>query len=164
MPTKYLVLGFSNYVICDDSFRLIHWGKDLQSVMLDIRLNYYRGLHLSNITEFELKVDGQVIPPSNIIFRIKGKEFAINQLPDLYTEFWGIKDRVTLEFFGSTLREGEHKIDLTLRFRSPYMQFAPGIYATIDSSAKKRLPLRILDLSSETTHFNPILLAGEVKS
>jgi hypothetical protein len=164
MPTKYLVLGFTDYVICDDSLRLIKRGKDLQSIMLDIRLNYYRGLHLSNITEFELKLDGQVIPASNIIFQIKGKEFAIHQLPDLYAEFWGIKERVTLEFFGSQIAEGAHDIELTLRFRSPYMRFAPGVYATIDSSARKRLTLRTLDLSSENSQFNAVQPASEVKS
>ncbi|MEJ2757370.1 MAG: DUF6379 domain-containing protein [Anaerolineales bacterium] len=148
MPTKYLVLGYDDYVICDDSFRLTKWGEGLYSIKLDIRLNYYRGLHLSNITEFELKIDGEVIPESNIIFQLKGKEFAISQLPHLFAEFWGIKERATLEFFIGPMAEGEHDIELTMRLRSPYMRFAPGVYATIDSSARKTLPLRVFDLSS----------------
>jgi len=148
MPTKYLVLGYDDYVICDDSFRLIKRGEKLQSVMLDIRLNYYRGLHLSNMTEFELKIDGEVVPETSIIFQLNGKEFAISQLPQLFAEFWGIKQRATLKLFTGPMAEGKHDIELTMRFRSPYMRFAPGVYATIDSSARKTLSLRVFDLSS----------------
>lgn len=151
MPTKYLVLGYDDYVICDDSFRLIKRGEKLNSLKMDIRLNYYRGLHLSNMTEFELKIDGEVVPEANIIFQLNGKEFAISQLPHLFAEFWGVKQRATLELFIGPVEEGEHDIELTMRFRSPYMQFAPGIYATIDSSARKTLPLRIVDLGSDSS-------------
>lgn len=150
MPTKYLVLGYTDHVICNDSLRLIKQSDKQQSLNLDIRLNYYRGLHLSNITEFELKIDGNVIPASDIIFQLKGKEFSINQLPDLYSEFWGVKERATLEIFTDPVAAGQHDIELTMRLRSPYMQFAPGIYATIDSSARKTLDLRTIDLNSET--------------
>ncbi len=164
MPTKYLVLGYNDYVICDDSLRCIKRGDKLQSTTLDIRLNYYRGLHLSNMTEFELKMDGEVIPRSNIIFQLKGKEFAIDQLPDLFAEFWGIKERATLEFFIGPVAEGEHDIELTMRFRSPYMQFAPGIYATIDSSARKTLAIRTIDLRMECSDAQALQNTSEVRS
>jgi hypothetical protein len=164
MPTKYLVLGYSDYVICDDSLRCLKRGEKLQSIMLDIRLNYYRGLHLSNIIEFELKMDGEVIPESNIIFQLKGKEFAISQLPELFAEFWGIKERATLEFFIGPVAEGEHDIELTMRFRSPYMQFAPGIYATIDSSARKTLTLRTIDVGMGPSEFHALQHESEVRS
>ncbi len=98
MPTKYLVLGFRDTVICDDSLRLVRWSNKLQSVMLDIRLNYYRGLHLSNITEFKLKIDDEVVPEADIIFRLNGKEFTLSQLPSLFSEFWGIKNALRLNF------------------------------------------------------------------
>ena len=161
MPTKYLVLGYDDYVICDDSLRLIKWGGKVQSLMLDIRLNYYRGLHISTMKEFELKIDGEVIPKSNIIFQLNGKEFAIDQLPDLFAEFWGIKERATLEIFDHPLSEGEHDIELTMRFRSPYMQFAPGIYATIDSSARKTLTLRAMDWPSAYSARNAVTNENE---
>jgi hypothetical protein len=144
MPTKFMVLGYKNQVICDDSLRLVKQGGRLQSLLLDIRLNYYRGLHLSNITKFDLKMDGKAIPAANIIFRLKDKEFAVSQLPDLYTEFWGIKERVTLECFIGPVAEGEHDIELTMLLRCPYMQFAPGVYSSIDSSARKTLVLRTI--------------------
>ncbi len=164
MPTKFLVLGYNDYVICDDSLRCIKRGDKLQSIMLDIRLNYYRGLHLSNITEFELKMDGEVIPESNIIFQLKGKEFAISQLPDLFAEFWGIKERATLEFFVGPVTEGKHDIELVMRFRSPYMQFAPGIYATIDSSARKTLTLRTIDVGRGPSELHALQHEIEVRS
>jgi len=145
MPTKFMVLGYGDHVLCDDSLRLVHHGARHQSLLLDIRFNYYRGLHLSCITAFELRIDGQAVPSGNLLFSLHGKEFAIDELRDQYTEFWGIKDRATLECFTGPIAEGEHDVELTMRFRSPYMKFAPGVYATIDSSARKTMTLRTVE-------------------
>jgi hypothetical protein len=145
MPTKYMILGFGDHVLCDDSLRLVRHSATMQSLHLDIRFNYYRGLHISNIIEFGLKLDGQTVPSSNIIFKLRDKEFAISELADQYTEFWGVKDRATLECFIGPVAEGEHDVELTLRLRSPYMQFAPGVYAIIDSSGHKKMTLRTVE-------------------
>ncbi len=145
MPTKYMILGYGDHVLCDDSLRLVRHGAKHQSLMLDVRLNYYRGLHLSCISEFELRLDGRVVPSGNVILSLHGKEFAIDELSDQYTEFWGVKDRATLECFLGPVAEGGHDVDLTLRFRSPYMKFAPGVYATIDGSARKTMVLRTIE-------------------
>lgn len=156
MSTKYMVLGYKDYVICDDSLRIVHRGKVQSGLMLDIRLNYYRGFHLSCISEFGLKIDGKVVPPGNVKFLLNGNEYAYEQLPDLYTVFWGIKQRVTLEAFTGPIEDGEHDIELTLRFRCPYMQYAPGVYATVDSSARKTLTLRHKYISPAQPENDPI--------
>jgi hypothetical protein len=79
--------------------------------------------------------------PYQNIFCINGKKFSISQLKDLYAEFWGLRDTVNLEIYNNGLLEGEHDVELTLHFRSPYMKFAPRFYGTIDSSSRKRMTL-----------------------
>jgi hypothetical protein len=135
MPTKFIKLGFDNRVLCEKSFKNILLNDVAQGFNLGVNLNYYRGLHVSCIEELELKIDGEVIPEHLILFCINGKKFSINQLKDLYAEFWGLK------VYNGGLQEGEHDVDLTLHIRSPYMQFAPRIYGQIDSSASKRMTL-----------------------
>jgi Domain of unknown function (DUF6379) len=141
MPTVFIKLGFENKVLCEKKFRNILLNGIQVGFNLGINLNYYRGLHVSCIEKLEVKIDDEVIPEHLILFCINGKKFSISQLKDLYAEFWGIRDTVNLEIYNNGLSEGEHDVELTLHFRSPYMKFAPRFYGTIDSSSRKRMIL-----------------------
>lgn len=141
MPTKFIKLGFDKKVLCEKSFKNILINDVTQGFNVGVNLNYYRGLHVSCIEELELKIDGEPIPEHLILFCINGKKFSINQLKDLYAEFWALKDTVNIEVYNGGLQDGEHDVYLTLHIRSPYMQFAPRIYGQIDSSASKRMTL-----------------------
>jgi len=141
--TIFMVLKYDDRVICEDSLRNTKIKDYIDGFSLDIRINYYRGLQVSCISEISLVVDGEKISDENICFAINGKSFSLSELPYLFAEFWNIHDRATLyvEKEGG-LEEGEHDIQLTLHFRSPYMQIAPRTYATIDSSASKTVCLQ----------------------
>jgi hypothetical protein len=141
MPTVFIKLGFDNKVLCEKSFRNIYLNEVPVGFNLGINLNYYRGLHVSCIEKLEVKVDGEILPEHLYLFCINGKKFSISQLKDLYAEFWGIKDTANLEIYNNGLSDGEHDVELTLHFRSPYMKFAPRFYGTIDSSARKTMTL-----------------------
>jgi hypothetical protein len=141
MPTVLIKLGFDDKVLCEKSFRNSYLNGVPVGFNLGINLNYYRGLHVSCIEKIEVKVDGEVLPEQLYIFCINGKKFSISQLKDLYAEFWGIKQTANLEIYNNGLPEGEHEVELTLHFRSPYMKFAPRIYGTIDSSSRKVITL-----------------------
>jgi Domain of unknown function (DUF6379) len=141
MPTVFIKLGFDQKVLCEKRFRNILLNEKQVGFNLGINLNYYRGLHVSCIEKLEVKVNGEVIPEQLYLFCINGKKFSISQLKDLYAEFWGIRDTANLEIYNNGLSEGEHDVELTLHFRSPYMKFAPRFYGTIDSSSRKRMTL-----------------------
>ncbi|WP_160719261.1 C-glycoside deglycosidase beta subunit domain-containing protein [Bacillus sp. USDA818B3_A] len=141
MPTVFIKLAFNDKVLCEKSFHNIYLNGVPVGFNLGINLNYYRGLHVSCIEKIEVKVDGEILPEQLYLFFINGKKFSINQLKDLYAEFWGIKQTANLEIYNNGLPEGEHEIELTLHFRSPYMKFAPRIYGTIDSSSWKKMTL-----------------------
>jgi len=143
MPTKAMKLGFEDKVLQEDSLRNIKVNGNTVGFHVGIHLNYYRGLHVSCVEKLELKVDGQAVPEDRIVFGINGKKFMISQLKYLFSEFWGIKMMAHLEVYnGAGLAEGEHDVELILELRNESMRFGPGIYGTIDGSARKKLALQ----------------------
>lgn len=141
MPVKFLKLGFDDRVLRRESFRNIYLNGNKVGFNLGIRLNYYRGQHVSTIEHLALNVDGQAIPPHLMLFVINGKKFTPSQLPDLYAEFWSLRTTAYLEVYNGGLSEGEHDIELTLHLRIPYMKFAPRTYGSLDSSARQKMVL-----------------------
>ena len=129
-------------VIQDDSLKnvMIH-GKKV-GYAFDIRLSYYRGHFLSVIDELSVRVDGEEIPEQDIFFCLHGKEFGVAQLHDQVSEFWRIIEPATIKIFkDGGIAPGEHEIDLTLMFHSPYMPISDNAYMPIDSCDKKTLTL-----------------------
>lgn len=141
MPVKFLKLGFDDRVLRQENFRPISLNGNTVGFLLGIRLNYYRGQHVSTVEQLALNVDGQDIPPHLILFCINGKKFPLSQLPDLYAEFWSLRTTAYLEVYNGGLADGEHEIDLTLHLRIPYMKFAPRTYGSLDSSVCKKMIL-----------------------
>lgn len=109
----------------------------------DIRLSYYRGHFLSVIDEFKVKVDDFEVPTERIKFCINGKEFSPVEFDKCYTEFWQVIEPATIKvIYPGGLPEGEHKIDVTLFFRSPYMPIGPDhMYMLVDSCGSKTLTI-----------------------
>ncbi len=133
-----------NYVdvICDDSLKNVFANGKKTGYQFDIRLSYYRGHFLSVIDQLEVKVDGKPVPEQDIKFCLHGREFGVSQLHDLVSEFWCITESATIKVFkNGGIEPGEHEIDLTLMFHSPYMPISDTEYMPIDSCGSKKLTL-----------------------
>ena len=133
-----------NYVdvVCDNSLRHVFANGKKVGYQFDIRLSYYRGHFLSVIDELKVRVDGEEVPEENIQFCLHGKEFGISQLHDLVSEFWQIIEPATIKVFKpGSLSEGEHDIDVTLMFHSPYMPISDTEYMPLDSCGSKKLTI-----------------------
>lgn len=141
MPVKFLKLGFDDRVLSEKTFKNIYINNNPVGFNLGIKLNYYRGQHVSTIERLELSVDGQAIPQHLILFCIHDKKYTIAQLKDLFGEFWPLRTTVNLEVYNGGLSAGEHDVDLALELRIPYMKFAPRTYGSLDSSARKKMVL-----------------------
>lgn len=128
-------------VIVDGSLKnYIVNGKKI-GYQFDIRLSYYRGHFLTVIDEFGIRVDGREIPNELVKFSINGKEFSPVEFDKCYTEFWRVTDPATIRVWcPGGLEAGEHDIDVTLIFRSPYMPIGDDHqYMPVDSCGSKRL-------------------------
>ena len=130
-------------VICEDSLKNIFANGKKVGYQFDIRLSYYRGHFLSVIDEFGVTLDGEKVKEEDIKFCLHEKEFGISQLHDLVSEFWGITEKATIKVFKEGgISEGEHDIDVTLMFHSPYMPISDTDYMPIDGCGNKKLFLK----------------------
>ena len=112
--------AFKINVIEEDSVEnLIYEGIEA-GFQFKIRFAAYRGSHLSCIESFSLKLDGREVEKRDIRFCINGKEFLIEQLKDLYQEYWFIRDSAVIKVLNGEALKGTHQIDLTYSFRIPY--------------------------------------------
>ncbi len=141
MAVKFLKLGFDKRVLRQESFKNLYLNDNKVGFNLGIRLNYYRGQHLSTIERLEVKVDGELIPQNLILFCINDKKFTIPQLKDLFAEFWAFRKTANLEIYNGGLSEGEHDIELILELRIPYMKFAPRTYGSLNSTVHQTMVL-----------------------
>jgi hypothetical protein len=85
-----------------------------------IRFTAYRGSHLSCIESFQLKLDGKEVNKAQIRFCLNGKEFLIDQLKDLYQEYWFIQNSAIIKVMNGEALRGTHQIDVRYSFRIPY--------------------------------------------
>ena len=131
-------------VVVDNSLKNYRVGDKVMGYEFQIRLSYYRGHFLSVIDEFAVKVDGEAVPTEHIQFCINGKAFNPVEFDKCYTEFWNvIEPAVVRVFCPGGLKEGEHEVDVTLMFRSPYMSIGPDHqYMPVDGCGKKNLYVR----------------------
>lgn len=131
-------------VIVDDSLQNIIAGEKVLGYEFKIRLSYYRGHFLSVIDQFQVAVDGETVPTEHIRFCINGKSINPVEFDKCYTEFWNIIEPATIQVFRpGGLPEGEHHVEVTLFFRSPYMSIGPDHqYMPVDSCGEKTLRIR----------------------
>lgn len=132
-------------VICDESLKSIVIGDKRIGYAFDVRLSYYRGLFLSCIDKFILRVDGEEVNNQDVTFNVNGKTFAVDFLAECASEFWPLTETARIEVIKEgSLTVGKHDIDLTLMLRIPYMPIPVGddlIYMPLDSCGQKILTL-----------------------
>lgn len=127
-------------VICDDSLENIYANGKKIGFQFQVRLSYYRGHFLSTIDEVGVKIDGEKIDTSNIYLCLRDQEYGVAQLHSMVNEFWPITKPATIKVFNpGGLEKGNHKVEYTMYFRSPYMAIGPDSYMPIDSCGEKDL-------------------------
>lgn len=128
-------------VVVSDSLKHYYVDGKKMGYQFDIKLSYYRGHFLSAIDQFGVKVDGFDVPAERIRFCINGKEFGAAELDKCYSEFWQAIESATIKvIYPGSLPSGEHRIDVTLFLRAPYMPIGPDHqYMPIDSCGSKMM-------------------------
>lgn len=137
-----LRLNFTD-VVRDDSLRNYYVNGKVTGYQFDVRLSYYRGHFLSVIDELGVTVDGKEVSPQDITFCLKGHEYGVAQLQSLVNVFWPITEPATIRVFQpGGLAKGDHDIQFTLYFRSPYMAVSDTDYMPINSCGQKVLTIK----------------------
>lgn len=103
----------------------------------------YRGTYLSCIENLQVFVDDEEIPEDRIYFNLKGKQFLLSQIRDLYQEYWFILDKAkVLILKNGGLKEGSrHKVEIRMDHRIPYTGYF-GSYLVLHGDNRKELEVK----------------------
>ena len=108
--------------------------KSLEStangVSLALTIPWYRSLWVSSISTITVNLDGEEIAQDRLKFRINGKSFTLDEVPNQWEELWFMQDRayVDIDLGAPGVAGAEHKIVFHIELRLPYMQIKPGFY------------------------------------
>lgn len=134
-------------VICDGSLKNTYAGGRATGYEFDIRLSNYRGHFLSCIDRFGVSVDGEDESAERVTFGINGKDFYVEQLGQLSSEFWELLEPAHIRVWRpGGLAPGEHDVHVMLYLRVPYLPLPGGEgdhnYVPLNASGDKRLPVQ----------------------
>lgn len=108
---------FNTRLISNDGLKRRPGGFEI-----DIRLPWYRSLPLSVVEVGEVKIDGKVIPPSAISFKLNDKTIAPDALVNLTSEWWYVLDSAFLDVADVELSpDSRHEVSVVLALYPPYI-------------------------------------------
>ena len=115
-------MALSAHMLDEGSLRASDGGFEL-----DVYLNWYRALPLSSVKTVELTIDGETIPRDDITFVVNEQEYALDDLPNHWDEYWFVLDPGTLRVRrGSTVQPGQQAaVTIRLGNRIPYILIGP---------------------------------------
>lgn len=134
--------SFNEIMVCDDAIANVRIEGNILGYQFEIRYPSYRGTFLSCIELLEFEVDGVPVPKEKIVLILNGKQFLLNELPELFKEYWFILTPATVRVFQAEgLAEGPHSVKVHMRHRIPYTGYF-GQYLVLDSRAAKTLEVK----------------------
>jgi hypothetical protein len=87
-----------------------------------VRFDWYRALPLSCIASLTVTLDGAAVPAEDITIHVNDRDHALDELPDLYDEFWFVLDPARIRVrTDEPLAPGEHDVAVDLAMRIPYL-------------------------------------------
>jgi hypothetical protein len=129
------------YLICTRGFKnVIQNGKAI-GFQMDVRITYYRGVPLSCIEGFDIKVDGEAFGPDKVLYFANGRTYTMEQAAEetkVRFQFYAPLSLIVLKPGG--LAPGVHDVEVTEKLRISYHIYAinPSI-----ATARKKLALVI---------------------
>lgn len=117
---------FDHYMICEQGFSNFTENGKPAGFQFGARLPYYRGLGLSMVEDISITIDGQPVPPEDIVFSVRGKSWKLADLETEYDERWEMGEVATLRVKRpGGLKPGPHRIELAEALRISYLPFIP---------------------------------------
>ena len=127
-----------NGLIADDSLRVHPDG-----LALSLTLPWYRSLWLSAVDGVAATVNGVAIPTDQLRFRLEGREYRIEELPEQWDTLWFVADHPdVLIDLGRAPEAGEKiTVEVVLTMRLLYMQIMPGVDGGPGRYVTNRVPV-----------------------
>lgn len=119
---------FDSYIIDEASVRNVTEGDEVVGFAFNTRISYYRGLGVSMIEPFEVRVDGgEIVPPDRLRFTIGDHTWTWPELETDYESRWELIVPATLTVLvPQGLAPGEHTLEVSECLRISYLPFSPA--------------------------------------
>jgi hypothetical protein len=131
--------AYNKILISDDNLTNVIVGDVTIGYEFKIKYPSYRGVFLSCIEQLEFFIDDQPIDKQNIFFYLNGKQFLIDELPELFKEYWFVSNKATIRVLDKHgITAGSHKVRVFMKHRVPYTGYF-GEYLVLDSDVTKTL-------------------------
>lgn len=131
--------AYNEHMICAEDIRPIAAGDRKVGFSFRVRYPSYRGTSLSCIEALSFTLDGEEIPRADIALCLNGRQFLLDELKDLFKEYWFVLDEATIQVRRSGgLPAGPHEIGMFIRHRIPYTGYF-GEYLVLEGRATKTL-------------------------
>ena len=113
---------FDRFLIGEEGFENVVEGAEIVGFRLNVSITYYRGVTLSAIEGFDVKVDGVSFPRENNLFTVRGKTYTFSDLESEGTERWELGEvaQLTVPLPGG-LQAGPHIVEVLELLRISYL-------------------------------------------
>lgn len=131
--------AYNKILICRENIQNVEIDGNVIGYEFKIKYPSYRGAFLSCIEKLEFEVDGEKIAREDVYFFLNGKQFLIDELPELFKEYWFIKDKATIRIVKEGgIANGDHSVNVFMVHRVPYTGYF-GQYLVLDSNVTTTL-------------------------
>jgi len=131
--------AYNKILICDDEITNVVVEGVTIGYEFKIKYPSYRGAFLSCIEQLEFQIDGEKVDKKAVLFYLNGKQFLIDELPELFKEYWFVRDKATICVLkDGGITSGEHQVNVFMKHRVPYTGYF-GQYLVLDSNVTKTL-------------------------
>ena len=135
-------VAYNEILICDKPITNVVVAGITVGYEFQIRYPSYRGCFLSCIENLHFTVDGQELDNTYVYFGLNGKQFTMDELPELFREYWDVMTPAVIRVMApGGIAKGEHEIGVSMQHRVPYSGYF-GAYTTLDSTRAKTLVCR----------------------
>ena len=132
-------VAYNEILICQKPIRNVVVAGTTVGYEFQIKYPSYRGCFLSCIEDLRFEIDSQPLDNTFVYFGLNGKQFTMDELPDLFREYWYVRTPATIRVMQpGGLEPGEHTLRVIMRHRVPYTGYF-GQYLTLDSDRTEKL-------------------------
>ena len=130
--------AYDQYLLSDHAYGNIIVCEKPIGFYFNMRIPNFRGNYLSCIEKLTFTLDGEAIAPENVQFLLNNKRFSIQELPELYKEYWNVNDSACMEVNLEGGLTGKHQIGACMMLRYGYSAYF-GKCKVVTSNCEKEL-------------------------
>jgi hypothetical protein len=130
---------WDKFLVCDEDIQNLSVSGVTYGFEFKLQYPTYRGTYLSCIESLAVEVDGKEVTREDMVFVINGKICLIDELKDLYKEYWFITDHASICVLGNKGLEAgsNHTVRVTMKHRIPYTGYFGSYLAPVSVCEKK---------------------------